>query len=162
MREKARQKRMFWWLMMFVCGICLIAAGVVILDEGDEAFWRWSWAAICVGVLMGPVGLVMALRNGPNADTDRVRRIGGYRDIAQRQKVQSILIMPITTLFLSFRHKALGLGLLVLVLGMVSAFGLAMWRPFVGIAAMPLVLAVASASAAIRYWMLNRQADPNG
>lgn len=215
-REAARQGRVRLWLVVFGAGVAVIVA-VVVGSLGRDA----ERALAGSGALAVVLGLLMMLRNRANADTERARKIRGVRDVLQQQRAQSILLLPITSLFLtfksvegtweflnnragdadwlliplgpmisilillmvagldnpgdkrmkrlledeltrSFRHRTLALALAVLVAGLIAAFGVALWRPAVGIAAIPLVLAIASATAAVRFFLLNRDADPNG
>lgn len=215
-REAARQGRVRLWLVVFGAGTALMVVAVVGSFEQGLA-----QGLIGSGALVMVLGLLMMLRNRANADTERARKIRGVRDVLQQQRAQSILLLPITSLFLnfksvestweflnntagdadwaliplgpmisvlillmvagldnpgdkrmkrlledeltrSFRHRTLALALAVLVAGLIGAFGVALWRPAVGIAAIPVVLAVASAVAAVRFFLLNRDADPHG
>ena len=62
----------------------------------------------------------------------------------------------------SFGQRSLMLAFGVLLVGFISVFAAALWNPAAAISAMPLVLAIAAAAAAIRYALLDHAADPNG
>lgn len=60
------------------------------------------------------------------------------------------------------RARAIGAAFLVLMLGATLAFGLGLWRPELGIAAMPFVLSAAGATAGIRFAWLDREFGKDG
>ncbi|OYW91936.1 MAG: hypothetical protein B7Z13_11305 [Caulobacterales bacterium 32-67-6] len=62
-------------------------------------------------------------------------------------------------LTLSFRHKALATGLAVAFLGMIVLFAVGLWRPAAAVAAVPALLYVTATAAALRYYLLDREAD---
>lgn len=58
----------------------------------------------------------------------------------------------------SLRARAVGAAFVVLMAGVTLALGLGLWRPELGIAALPFVLAAAGATAGIRFAWLDREA----
>ncbi|WP_271085099.1 hypothetical protein [Brevundimonas sp. NIBR11] len=60
------------------------------------------------------------------------------------------------------RARAVGAAFIVLMLGATVAFGLGLWRTELGIAAMPFVLAIAGATAGIRFAWLDREYGKDG
>ena len=60
------------------------------------------------------------------------------------------------------RARAIGAAFVVLMLGATVAFSLGLWRPELGIAALPFVLAGAGATAGIRFAWLDREFGKDG
>ena len=60
------------------------------------------------------------------------------------------------------RARAIAAAFVVLMVGATVAFGLGLWRPETGIAALPLVLAGAGATAGIRFAWLDREFGKDG
>ena len=60
------------------------------------------------------------------------------------------------------RARAIGAAFVVLMVGVTVAFGLGLWRPSVGIMAVPFALAAAGATAGIRFAWLDREFGKDG
>lgn len=60
------------------------------------------------------------------------------------------------------RARAIGAAFVVLMLAGTVAFGLGLWRPEIGVAAMPFVLSAAGATAGIRFAWLDREFGKDG
>ncbi|MFC5344156.1 hypothetical protein ACETK8_18555 [Brevundimonas staleyi] len=60
------------------------------------------------------------------------------------------------------RARAIGAAFVVLMAGATAVFGLGLWRPEIGIAAVPFVLAGAGATAGIRFAWLDREFGKDG
>lgn len=60
------------------------------------------------------------------------------------------------------RARAIGAAFVVLMAGATLAFALGLWRPEIGVAAMPFVLAAAGATAGIRFAWLDREFGKDG
>lgn len=61
-------------------------------------------------------------------------------------------------LTLALRSRAVGAAFVVLMVGVTLALGVGLWKPAMGIAALPFVLAAAGATAGIRFAWLDREA----
>jgi hypothetical protein len=62
----------------------------------------------------------------------------------------------------AMRAQAMMLAFAVLMAGVTVAMVLGMWRPAVGVAALPYVLAIGGATAGLRFAWLDREAERNG
>ena len=60
------------------------------------------------------------------------------------------------------RARAIGAAFVVLMAGATLAFGLGLWRPEMGVAALPFVLSAAGAAAGIRFAWLDREFGKDG
>jgi MFS family permease len=60
------------------------------------------------------------------------------------------------------RSRAIGAAFVVLMTGVTAAFALGLWRPEMGVAALPFVLSAAGATAGIRFAWLDREFGKDG
>jgi hypothetical protein len=111
-----------------------------------------AWA-IATGAGEGQDWLMVVL--GPLVSGAWLLMVAGL-DNPGDKKMKRLLEDELT---LSFRAKALNTGLAVASLGLIVVFGLGLWRPAAGIAAIPALLFITSSVAGLRYYLLDREAE---
>ena len=102
--EQRRWRRHFIAVSAFALGMVLAGIGFSLGDaDGGEPYRPFQSFLIGLGVFVVLGGLVAMMLFRPNDETKRLRAAGSPRDRLQSQRAEQILILPATSLYLTFK-----------------------------------------------------------
>ena len=113
-REERRARRLAICAGLGGAGLALVVTGLLVMEEwlaNPEMGRLIGGVTMATGIIAIIASAFFARRFLPNADTYRLQTGSAYRDRVQRQRAQSMAVMPVTGAYLTFLSVKAGWGL---------------------------------------------------